>query len=504
VFEYRQVLARMRQGDSDRDIARSKLMGRKKAAQLRELAQQQGWLTSEIPLPDDAAIAAVVPRAKTAATSVSSLVDHREQVARWLAAGVPGTTIYGALKRSHGFTGSYSAVRRMLQAIQAEEPVPATMILDFDPAEAAQVDFGAGPVITDVMTGETIRTWIFVMTLCWSRHQYAEIVRDQTVATWLACHRHAFEWFNGVPGRAIIDNPKCAITRACVHDPDVQRAYAECAEGYGFKIDPCPPRDPQKKGIVESGVKYVKNAFVPLREFRSIADANEQLRRWVMEEAGNRVHGTTRELPLTRFAQVEKPLLKRLPDVAPELAEWAKLTVHRNCHVQHQLCLYSVPHALVGQAVWLRASATTVRVFHDHQLVAAHPRLHRPGQRSTIAEHLPPEARAWSIATSEWCLQQAALVGPACAALAALLLADPVLEKLRTVQALLRLRERYGAQRLEAACRRTMAFGNHTYRSVKTILANGLDQQDAAAAFDQTADLYARGGRFLRTPAITH
>jgi len=55
----------------------------------------------------------------------------------------------------------------------------------------------------------------------------------------------------------IIDNAKCAIIKACRFDPQVQRSYAECAEGYDFKIDPCPPHDPQKKGIVESGVKYV-------------------------------------------------------------------------------------------------------------------------------------------------------------------------------------------------------------------------------------------------------
>ena len=88
------------------------------------------------------------------------------------------------------------------------------------------------------------------MTLAWSRHAYAEVVTDQKVATWLGCHRRAFEWFNGVPGRLTIDNPKCAITRACYHDPQVQRAYAECAEGYGFKIEPCPVRDPKKKSLV--------------------------------------------------------------------------------------------------------------------------------------------------------------------------------------------------------------------------------------------------------------
>ena len=87
------------------------------------------------------------------------------------------------------------------------------------------------------------------MTLCFSRHQYVEFVWDQTVATWLGCHRRAFEWFAAVPARVIIDNPKCAITKACVRDPLVQRAYAECAEGYGFKIDPCPPADPAKKAL---------------------------------------------------------------------------------------------------------------------------------------------------------------------------------------------------------------------------------------------------------------
>ena len=73
------------------------------------------------------------------------------------------------------------------------------MILDFAVAEAAQIDFGQGPQIVDRATGEVFKTWFFVMTLAWSRHQYAELVRNQKLETWLACHRHAFEWFNGVP-----------------------------------------------------------------------------------------------------------------------------------------------------------------------------------------------------------------------------------------------------------------------------------------------------------------
>jgi len=192
--------------------------------------------------------------------------------------------------------------------------------LSFAPAEAAQVDFGAGPVLVHP-DGRPRRTWAFVMTLCHSRHQYVEFVWNQSSATWLGCHRRAFEWFDGVPERVIIDNLKCAIVKACRHDPLVQRAYAECAEGYGFRIDACPPHDPQKKGIVESGVKYVKGNFLPTRAFRDLADLNAQVRQWAMHEAGVRCHGTTREQPLALYA-LERPLMRRLPTPAAPGTAW--------------------------------------------------------------------------------------------------------------------------------------------------------------------------------------
>jgi transposase len=249
MFQYRQVLVRMRQGDSDRDIARSRLMGRRKATELRAAALERGWLDPGSELPDDAAIAAALGQARRATSTISSLEPHRALIERWVERGVQGVAIHAALKRDHGYTGSYSSVYRMLVAIAATRLPEATVRLYFAPAEAAQVDFGSGPELIDPATGTVRRTWCFVMTLAFSRHQYVEFVWDQSVATWLGCHRRAFEWFGAVPGRLIIDNPKCAITRACVHDPLAQRAYAECAEGYGFKIDPCPPADPAKKAL---------------------------------------------------------------------------------------------------------------------------------------------------------------------------------------------------------------------------------------------------------------
>ena len=499
MYQYRQILVRMRQGDSDRDIARSKTMGRKKIAQVREIANERGWLAPDTALPDDAVLASLLAHKEALPRScVSTLEPWREQITKWRAAGIQGKTIHATLVRNHGYTGSYSSVHRFLcQLIDLQEPdVP--LRLTFKPAEAAQVDFGAGPPITDVHTGEIFKTWFFVITLCWSRHCYAEFVRDQTVATWLGCHRRAFEWFGGVVSRIIIDNAKCAITKACVYEPDVQRAYAECAEGYGFRIDPCPPRDPQKKGIVESGVKYIKGSFLPLREFRDLADANRQLHAWVMTEAGNRIHGTTREAPLTRFAELEKSLLSALPDAPPEPATWAKVKVHRDAHVQYRQNYYSVPFRLAGQTLWLKATDTMVTLYREQEAVAAHVRATGHGQRKTVTDHMPSAAQAWQLQDTQWCLSQAEQVGPACCALVHALFGDAVLIRMRAVQGVLRLKQKYGATRLEAACSRANHYGTQSYKVVKSILEKGLDQQTLLAAFDALASTYTEGGRFYR------
>lgn len=498
MHHYRQALLRMRQGDSDRDIADAKIMGRRKAAQWRALAQAHGWLDAQAPLPDDEAVAAALQPPKRASTTVSSLEEHRAKVASWVEQNVPGTAIHQALQRQHDWRGSYSAVRRMVAGIRASLPPEVTCRLDFAPGEAGQVDFGAGPILVHP-DGKPRRTWAFVMTLAHSRHQYLEFVWDQTVATWLGCHRRAFEWFAGVPERIVIDNAKCAITKACAQDPVVQRAYAECAEGYGFKIDPCPPHDPQKKGIVEAGVKYVKGNFLSLREFRDLADLNAQAKAWVMETAGQRIHGTTRQPPLALFA-LEQPLLKPLPAIAPDLGTWHRVSVHKDCHVQLERILYSAPFALVGKTLWLRATDAAVALYEDYRHVATHPRGQRPGQRVTCKAHLPPEAQAFFAKDRQWCAAQAAEVGPQCRALIERLLADNVLERLRAAQGVLGLLKPYGAQRLEAACARALAHDSPHYRTVKTILSTKADVHGAQAD-SHTPPAYAGTNRFTRAAA---
>ena len=496
MHHYRQALLRMRQGESDREIAAARLMGRRKAAQWREMASARGWLDVQQPLPDDEAIAAALGEPRRASTTISSLEPHRALVQSWVEQGVCGTAIHAALKRQHAWSGSYSAVRRLLADIRAKQPPDTTCRLNFEPAEAAQVDFGAGPTLMHP-DGQMRRTWAFVMTLCHSRHQYVEFVWDQTVSTWLGCHRRAFEWFVGVPARIIIDNAKCAITRACAKDPTVQRAYAECAEGYGFRIDACPPHDPQKKGIVESGVKYLKGNFLPLREFRNLTDLNTQAAAWVLQEAGLRCHGTTRRRPLELFA-LETPWLKPLPVVAPDLGSWHRVNVHRDCHVQFERVLYSAPFTLVGKLLWLRATDGAVALFEDYRHVATHPRGLKPGQRVSVREHLPPQAQAFFGRDRAWCVSEAERIGSNCKALIEQLLGDRILERLRAAQGVLALLKPYGKDRVEAACARALAHDSPHYRTVKTILCTGADlRADTPAA---TPAGYGRT-RFTRSAA---
>ena len=288
--------------------------------------------------------------------------------------------------------GALGGVKRFLKRLGVSKP-KAYVVLSFEPGEAAQVDFGSGPHIPHPKTLKPTKTHIFVMTLCDSRHMYAELVWDQKVNTWLRCHRNAFEFFGGVPARATIDNLKSAITRACHRDPEVQRSYGEFSKEYGFQIEPCRVKTPEHKGRVARGVGYVKSAFVPDRVFRSLADGNRQLVEWVLGEAGNRIHGTTQEVPLVAFAEREKEALRPLPEPRPEIVTWAKAKLHPNCHISFEKSHYSAPFRYVGQQLHVRAGETMVEIYLQGEVVALHPRAQSPGTFRSNLDHYRPRRR---------------------------------------------------------------------------------------------------------------
>ena len=473
MYEYRQIIYRLRRGQTIRAIAKEGLAGREKVTQINQVSHEYGWLDPDTPLPTDARLHEIFgPR--VAPQQQSKALPYADLIERWVQSGVQAKVIYQHLQSQHGFEGAYNSIQRFVKKIIERSP-KLTVPLYFQPAKAAQVDFGAGPMLFDERTGKEEKTWFFIMTLCWSRHQYVELVTHQDIETWLNCHQNAFQWFGGVVDKVIIDNPKCAITKACYYDPEVQRSYGDLAQTYGFIISACPPRDPQKKGRVEAGVKYVKKNFMPLRQFKHLQDANKQLKQWVLETAGNRHHGSTHQKPLNQFTEVEQQQLKALPEHPPEIASWYKVKPYKNCHVRRQKIFYSVPHEIYGKALWLKQTATTVTIYHEHEVAAIHPRLFEAGSYATKTEHLPKNAKFYLTHDAAWCLKESQAVGSYTEQVIQTLLTDPVRDLLRSAQGILSLEGSYGKQRLEKACQRAICFNAISQKTIKKILATGLD-----------------------------
>ena len=502
LFEYIHILEEMRAGTSSRVIAEKCLASRNKARGIRETAQAHGWLDPSAPMPTSEDINRAFP-APPVPIRESCLEPYREKVAGWVEAGYAPKQIFRELKRqAPSFNGSVGAVKRFLRSLGNATP-KAFVVLHFEAGEAAQVDFGSGPLIQHPHTEKPTRTHFFVMTLCHSRHMYVELVWDQKVETWLRCHRKAFEFFGGVPHKIGLDNLKTAIIRAYAQDrdPEIQRAYAECAEHYGFLVDPCLPARPQHKGKVErGGVGYVQRSFMPLLPANTpLPEANARVQRWLLTRAGLREHGTTHEAPLTRFETVERAKLLPLPPTAYDLATWQRAKLHRDGYVVFEKSFYSAPSRLVGQTLWLRAGLRELRLFtDDFNLVATHSRAAQPGQRLTHPDHVAPgKARGLTVTRSS-CQADADLIGPATAQVVAELLAHRPLDRLRTAVRILALAERYTPARLEAACRRGLAFGDTSLPALKRILAEGLDQVELLTP---AASVPPDPPVFARTPA---
>jgi hypothetical protein len=270
------------------------------------------------------------------------------------------------------------------------------------------------------------------------------------------------------------------VVRASRDDPEVQQAYRECAEHYGFLIAPCRPATPQHKGKVEQGVHYVKRNFLGGRTVTTLEQANQDVREWCRTTAGQRRHGTTKEQPLMRFETTERARLRPLPATAYDLAIWKVVTLHRDCHIVFEEAYYSAPFRLVGQQLRVRAGTRRVRLYTlDYQLVATHPRLWRPGGRETNLLHLPTYKVPGLVLDRATCQATAARIGPATREVVSRLLADPAIDRLPTAGRLLRLWERFGVQRLERACARALRFDDASYSTVKRILVEGLDAQPA-------------------------
>lgn len=331
--------------------------------------------------------------------------------------------------------------------------------------------------VIDGLTGEVLTAQIFVAVLGASNFTYAEATFTQSLPDWISSHVRAFSFFGGVARQTVSDNLKAGITRACFHEPMVNRTYADLARHYKTAILPARPYHPRDKAKVEVGVQIVGRwilARLRDRRFFSLAALNEAIR-GLLIELNNRALRSWGRSRRELFDELDRPAL---PDESYEYAEWKRCRINLDYHVEIAKHYYSVPHSLVRQEVEARITQKTVEIFLRGKRVASHLRSTLPHRPTTVAEHMPSSHRRYRDWTHERIRRDAAKVGPDTDTLIDVILRSrPHPEQgFRSAIGILGLVKRYGSERVDAACARALLLSARSYKSVAAILKNGTDK----------------------------
>jgi transposase len=343
------------------------------------------------------------------------------------------------------------------------------------------VDYsGKKPHVVDPDTGEVTDVELFVAVLGASNYTFAEATRTQGGPDWLASNGHALSFIGGVPGALVPDQLKSGVTKSCRYEPGVQRTYEEMAGHYGTAVVPARPGCARDKAKVESGVLVAQRwilARLRNQTFFSLRELNDRIGELLedLNDRKMRLYGASRR---ELFERLDKPALRPLPSEPFVYAEWKRVKVNIDYHVEVDHHFYSAPHELVHEYLEARFTATTVELFRGGQRVASHTRSYLRGKHTVEAEHMPKAHQKHLEWTPSRITHWAGTIGPQTKELVASILADRPHPEMgyRSCLGILRLAKRYGNERLEAAAARAVTVRARSYRHVESILKNGLDR----------------------------
>ncbi|MCL6554090.1 MAG: IS21 family transposase [Firmicutes bacterium] len=509
MVELREIVRRWLDGEGIRAIARATGMDRKTIAEYLRAAVAAGVQRGGSP-PTDEQLAAISaarrpgrrPNTLAPSPELDAVRPHEAAIRQWLADGLRLTKIYRRL-RAQGVAVSYSSLYRFARAAcDFGTPAMTVRVADPPPGEAAEIDFGRLGLWRDPATGRRRTVYGLLVTLCFSRYAFLWVALRQDLSTVLDGLEAAWVFFGGVVRRLVEDNLKPVVLRPDRYAPHLQRVFLEYAQYRGFVVDPAVPDHARGKPKVERGIPYAREDFFRGETFHDLADLRHRALLWSRDLAGTRVHGTTRQVPRVVFETVEQPTLLPLAPEPFDRPTWAWATVHPDHHIQFRRALYSVPTAYLGKRVEVRGDSRLVRVYYGGEVIKVHTP-QPPGGRATDYTDYPAERAPYAMRAPEACIRQGEQVGPAAGQFVRILLSGVFpWARLRQAQKLLRLAERYGAARVNAACARALAFELLDVRRVEGIVRTALERDPAPADGGRVVPLPAR---FARAPeSFTH
>jgi transposase len=376
-----------------------------------------------------------------------------------------------------GFVASEATVRRYINNNFGDllnSGKKYTMPLFTDPGEEAQVDYGFVGLMKDAKTGKMRKTYAFVMVLANSRHRYVEFSFSQDVKSWVQSHINAFKFFGGVPKTVLLDNLKSGIIKANIYDPTINKTYAELERFYGFVADPAKVRTPEHKGKVERSVLIVKQQLIAGRIYDNINHANESSLNWCSNIIAHKITRTTGKTPAELFT-IEQPLLLKLPPGNFDISIWGNALVHKDHHLVFTGNFYSIPTCYIGLEVSIRAGFNTLDIYYDNKLIKSHIKLSGKGNWQTDKNDYPVGALKFLDKTPAKCLEEAKNIGEGTLEIVQTIFHKKSKQRLRKVQAILRLEDKYGKDRLEDACLKAFIYENYEYEAIRNCLEKNLE-----------------------------
>ena len=344
------------------------------------------------------------------------------------------------------------------------------------------VDYSGQTVpVIDKSTGEIHDCQIFVAVLGASNFTYAEATYTQGLQDWIGSHVRALQFIGGVPEILVPDNLLSGITKACRYEPGVNRTYQELAVHYGAAVIPARVRKPKDKAKVEAGVLLVQRwilAALRNRTFFSLIELNAAIRE-LLNRLNNRPFKKLSGSRMSRFLEIDKPALQPLPALAFEYAEWQiKKRAGIDYHVEVYDHYYSIPYQLRKEYLDVRLTGSIAEIFFHSKRIASHIRSYAKGRHTTLTEHMPKSHQDYTDWTPDRLIRWASETGAATAELVTAILAKKLhpQQGFRSCMGIITLAKKFGKERVEAACKRALAIGGTSYKSVKSILETGLDK----------------------------
>ncbi len=487
MIDVKEVLRRWAAGQSARQMAREGVVSRRTATRYIEAAKLLG-LGPDAEMSEEtvrAVAARVQARPAPAVSDPRQLLEtERVRIEKWLRQDEPLTLVrVHELLAREGTNVSYTTLRRWAHSQLGVGGRSPTVRVDDPPAgEESQVDFGFMGYVSGA-DGKRRKLHVLIVTLTMSRYQFVWPTFQQTTEALCEGLDAAWRFFGGVIHRVVLDNTTAAIVRASAKDPTINPAFSEYAQVRGFFIDPARVQHPKDKPRVENQVPFVRERWFAGESFSDdIVVLRDAAERWSRDVAGARIHGTTRRVPREVFEQEERARLLPAPDAPFDVPRWAEPKVHPDHHVQVARALYSVPTRYIGKKLRARVDKRSVRLYLHGELIKCHPRV-APGKRSTDTSDYPVGKAPYATRSVDALIARSRELGEHVGIYAERLLSGMLpWIKMRQGYGLIRLCERFGAEKVDALCKRSLAFDVVDVPRIERMLKQAQMAEDAAPA----------------------